>query len=97
MVEGSGSGRPSRGRGARCAGPFRRLTFGAHHYRNEKTTMNANAEYLRRIGYHKVGRLLVGVTMMRISYGNRQRDDQGIYWRLAFLPFETLMLELSPG
>jgi hypothetical protein len=32
-----------------------------------------------------------------ISYVCRQPDRQGIHWRLAFLPFDTLLLEVSPG
>jgi len=75
----------------------RRLTSGEHHYRNEKTTMNANTECLQRIGYREVGRFLIGVILAGISFVNRQPDQQGIYWRLAFLPFDTLTLEVSPG
>lgn len=71
--------------------------YGRAYNSNVRTTMNANAEYLRQIGYREVRQLLVGIMMAGISYVDRQPDNYGTYWRLAFLPFDTLVLEVSPG
>ena len=57
--------------------------------------MNPNTEYLRDIGYRESGRLLIGNTSTGISYVDRQPDRHGIHWRLAFLPFDTLLLEVN--
>ena len=59
--------------------------------------INANLEYLEDIGYRETGRLLVGKLLYGISYANRLPDAQGIYWCLAFLPFDTLDLDVNPN
>lgn len=42
-------------------------------------------------------RLFVGVFPTGISYADKERERDGDYMRVAFLPFSTLELEWSPG
>lgn len=42
-------------------------------------------------------RLFIGMFPTGISYADRQRERNGDYMRVAFLPFSTLELEWSPG
>lgn len=42
-------------------------------------------------------RLFIGTFPTGISYADRQREKDGDYMRIAFLPFSTLTLEWSPG
>jgi hypothetical protein len=42
-------------------------------------------------------RLFVGCYPTGLVYADRGRDERGDYKRLAFLPYDTLALEFSPG
>lgn len=42
-------------------------------------------------------RLFIGTFPTGISYADRQREKDGDYMRIAFLPYSTLELEWSPG
>jgi len=44
-----------------------------------------------------VDRLSIATFPTGISYADRQRERGGDYLRVAFLPFDTLALEWSPG
>jgi len=42
-------------------------------------------------------RLFIGTFPTGIAYADREREWDGDYMRIAFLPFSTLKLEWSPG
>jgi hypothetical protein len=62
---------------------------------DQKSPSEADAEYFRRVGYREAGQLLIANMGLGVSYVNRQPDRQGKYWQLAFLPFDTLVLDVS--